>query len=84
MQTIETAQLFMNGRSQAVRLPKLFRFEGTEVRIKRVGQSVVLTPVLADKWSAMESALKAFEFEDGFVLERPAPAPQAVREVMFP
>ncbi len=37
-----TAKLFMNGGSQAVRLPKEFRFEGDEVCIKRVGSSVIL------------------------------------------
>lgn len=40
-----TAKLFKHGRSQAVRLPKEFRFEGTEVRIRREGESVVLEPV---------------------------------------
>jgi antitoxin VapB len=40
-----TAKLFRNGRSQAVRLPKEFRFEGNEVRIRRVGQTVVLEPL---------------------------------------
>jgi antitoxin VapB len=42
------AKLFKSGRSQAVRLPKEFRFEGTEVRIRRVGQGVLLEPVTAD------------------------------------
>jgi antitoxin VapB len=37
-----TAKLFMHGRSQAVRLPKEFRFEGTEVRVSRIGDKVVL------------------------------------------
>jgi antitoxin VapB len=83
METTETAQLFMNGRSQAVRLPKLFRFEGKEVHIKKVGNSVVLTPVLVDRWSAFEEALMAFDFEPGFVLERPAPMPQSPREDLF-
>jgi len=32
---VKTAKLFMNGRSQAVRLPKEFRFEGTEVEVRR-------------------------------------------------
>jgi antitoxin VapB len=41
----KTAKLFMNGRSQAVRLPKEFRFEGTEVRIRRSGDGVLLEPV---------------------------------------
>ena len=40
-----TAKLFMNGRSQAVRLPKEFRFAGTEVRVSKVGDKVILEPV---------------------------------------
>jgi antitoxin VapB len=43
-----TAKLFMTGRSQAVRLPKEFRFEGKEVRIRRVGQGVLLEPMKID------------------------------------
>jgi antitoxin VapB len=39
-----TAKLFMNGRSQAVRLPAEFRFAGTEVLIEREGDAVVLRP----------------------------------------
>ena len=41
------AKLFMNGRSQAVRLPKEFRFEGTEVRIRRSESGVLLERVIA-------------------------------------
>ncbi|CAN5394697.1 hypothetical protein BH23VER1_BH23VER1_13280 [soil metagenome] len=45
-ESTKTAKLFMNGRSQAVRLPKEFRFEGqTEVRVHREGERVVLEPV---------------------------------------
>ena len=40
-----TAKLFRNGRSQAVRLPREFRFEGTEVTIRREGKRVVLESV---------------------------------------
>ena len=40
-----TAKLFMHGRSQAVRLPKEFRFEGTEVRVSKIGDKVVLEPL---------------------------------------
>jgi antitoxin VapB len=43
-----TAKLFKTGRSQAVRLPKEFRFEGKEVRIRRVGQGVLLEPMKTD------------------------------------
>jgi len=40
----------MNGRSQAVRLPKEFRFLGTEVEIRREGEAVVLEPVEKREW----------------------------------
>ncbi|MBV8566905.1 MAG: AbrB/MazE/SpoVT family DNA-binding domain-containing protein [Methylobacteriaceae bacterium] len=46
-----TAKLFMHGRSQAVRLPKEFRFEGTEVRVRREGRAVVLEPIAHDRAS---------------------------------
>ena len=42
------AKLFRNGRSQAVRLPKEFRFSGDQVRIRRVGRGVLLEPMAAD------------------------------------
>lgn len=51
---METAKVFMTGRSQAVRLPRKYRFEGTEVEIRREGKSVILTPV------SKEDALQAF------------------------
>lgn len=41
----DTAKLFMHGRSQAVRLPKQYRFAGTEVKVSRDGDKVVLEPV---------------------------------------
>jgi antitoxin VapB len=40
-----TAKLFMHGRSQAVRLPKEFRFEGKEVHVSRLGSKVILEPM---------------------------------------
>ena len=48
------AKLFRNGRSQAVRLPKEFRFEGDHVRVRRVGSGVLLEPVVSDtaEWFA--------------------------------
>jgi antitoxin VapB len=52
-----TAKLFKTGRSQAVRLPKEFRFKGKEVRIRRVGQSVVLEPMKVD----MKAVFKEME-----------------------
>ena len=41
---MKTAKLFRNGQSQAVRLPKEFRFDGDEVFIKKSGSAVVLIP----------------------------------------
>jgi antitoxin VapB len=48
MPSTDIAKLFQNGRSQAVRLPKEFRFEGDRVRIRRVGQAVLLEPLVLD------------------------------------
>ena len=45
------AKLFMNNRSQAVRLPKEFQFNATEVFIRRHGDEVILSPRPAD-WTA--------------------------------
>jgi antitoxin VapB len=52
MPKTDIAKLFQNGRSQAVRLPKEFRFEGDRVRIRRVAQGVLLEPLIPniEKW----------------------------------
>lgn len=47
---MSTAKIFRNGRSQAVRLPKEFRFEGEEVRIRRRGKQVILEPAQRRQW----------------------------------
>lgn len=44
----KTAKLFTHGGSQAVRLPKEFRFSGGEVRIRRDGDRVILEPAERD------------------------------------
>ena len=46
-----TAKIFMNGRSQAVRLPVECRFEGTEVYVQKIGDTVILAPHPAS-WDA--------------------------------
>lgn len=58
---MDTAKLFQTGRSQAVRLPKAFRFEGEEVFIKRVGNGVLLIPKDRKPWQSMLESLKKFE-----------------------
>lgn len=70
---MDTAKLFSSGRSQAVRLPKAYRFEGDEVIVKRFGNGVLLLPK-TDLWGVMEEAIG--EFEPGFRLERSPPSPQ--------
>ncbi len=47
------AKIFWSGRSQAVRLPKDFRFEGDEVRVRRHGNAVILEPV-AEDWAWLD------------------------------
>jgi antitoxin VapB len=53
------AKVFMSGRSQAVRLPKEFRLDAKEVRVRRVGKTLVLEPIEhdVDKWFAELDAL---------------------------
>jgi antitoxin VapB len=41
---MQTAKLFVNGRSQAVRLPKEFQFSGNDVLIQKIGDAVILIP----------------------------------------
>ena len=62
-----TAKLFENGRSQAVRLPKEYRFSGDEVAVNKVGDIVVLMPN-EDKWAGFMNSLELFTsdfMEDG-------------------
>ena len=59
---MQTAKLFINGRSQAVRLPKAFRFEGVqEVLIERVGDAVILRPPRRPSIERLIAALDQFE-----------------------
>ncbi len=53
-EVLETAKVFWSGRSQAVRLPKEYRFENDEVRIRRHGQAVILEPIAHD-WAWLET-----------------------------
>ena len=71
---MSVAKLFTHGGSQAVRLPKEFRFEGSEVHVRRVGNEVVLSAQPPVDLQAMLDALD--DFEPGVRLEREQPAPQ--------
>jgi len=61
---MDKARLFWSGRSQAVRLPKEYRFEGDEVRIRRQGNAVVLEPI-ADDWAWLDAV--AGKLSDDFL-----------------
>lgn len=67
---MKTAKLFQNGRSQAVRLPQEFRFDGNEVIIKRSGNAVVLIPANRP-WDALADSLNKFSAD--FMCDRNQP-----------
>ena len=74
------AKVFMHGRSQAVRLPKEFRFEGTEVNVSKVGDKVILEPMRKkpidlDAWFAELDALGARDFLPEGIPDDPPPEP---------
>lgn len=71
---MQQAKLFQNGQSQAVRLPKDFRFEGDRVAIKRVGKAVVLLPY-DEPWETLFDALG--QFSPDFMAERNQPPLEA-------
>ena len=72
---METAKLFTNGGSQAVRLPKNCRFDDDEVYVNRIGNAVILLPK-NDAWSSAVLGLSMFsddfmkDYEDLPVEER--------------
>jgi antitoxin VapB len=51
---MDTAKVFWSGRSQAVRLPRDFRFDAAEVRIRRHGAAVILEPI-ANDWAWLDA-----------------------------
>ncbi len=57
---MDTAKLFKNGRSQAVRLPKEYSLPGTEVYIKRINGVVILIPMDKDPWQPLIDSLNKF------------------------
>jgi antitoxin VapB len=81
----ETAKLFWNGRSQAVRLPKEYRFDGKEVRIRKRGNTVILEPVEGDDWAWLDAL--SGEFDDDFMAAINEPVEQQERpelDKLFP
>ena len=85
--TLGTAKLFWTGRSQAVRLPKEFRFEGKEVRIRRQGEAVILEPVAQDyskDWAWLDELVARVDgafLEEG--IEEPLPQERPELDDLF-
>lgn len=77
---METARVFTNGNSQAVRLPKAYRFQGDKVFVRRVGDGLLLLPC-SDGWDSLLASLTMFT--DDFMEERQQP-PDQVRDLVFP
>jgi antitoxin VapB len=72
-----TAKLFSNGRSQAVRLPAEYRFEGAEVFIRRdPANGDVILSRRPDSWEGFFDLIKTIEVPDDFLAERKDMPPQ--------
>lgn len=72
---MDTAELFWSGRSQAVRLPKEFRFEGGAVRIRCEGKAVILEPIAQD-WAWLDDNLGPFDQGMIDAIEEPVTWPE--------
>ncbi|MFA6036758.1 MAG: type II toxin-antitoxin system VapB family antitoxin [Legionellales bacterium] len=76
---MKTAKLFQNGQSQALRLPKEFRFKGEEVFIKKLGNATILLPI--DKpWECLFNSLNKFSPD---FMETRDQATEQTREDLF-
>lgn len=71
-----TAKLFQHGGSQAVRLPKAFRFQGTEVLIEKHGDEVVLKPVSKLKFRTFTEIARYLAETFPEIAEFPEPPPR--------
>jgi antitoxin VapB len=74
---MDKAKLFINGRSQAVRLPKAYRFKGKEVYIKKTSEGVLLIPEDRSIWEIWEKNL--MKYKEPFMTDRNQPQTQQER-----
>jgi antitoxin VapB len=71
---VPRAKVFRNGRSQAIRLPKKFRFSGDEVEIRQEGRKVILEPARRRAWP--KGYWKSWgKVPDDFEAPKPLPSP---------
>ena len=82
--TVDTAKIFTTGRSQAVRLPKAYRFSTSEVTIERQGDAVILRPKLDNATWAQQVLAAVAAFDPDFKLKRADEWPQSDREPLLP
>ena len=81
---MDTAKVFWTGRSQAVRLPKDYRFDCAEVRIRRHGNAIILEPI-EDNWNWLDTAVRELGpdyLPDG--REQPGPQLRPDLDQLFP
>ena len=78
MSEIGVARLFKHGRSQAVRLPRAFRMPGDRVRVRRMGQAIVLEPIITDldTWFAELDRFTDIPFMEDGRRQPPMPEPR--------
>ena len=74
---MDTAKLFINGRSQALRLPKAYRLQGEEVYIQKTSQGILLIPKDKSAWGVWERNLK--KYDEPFMTDRNQPDSQQER-----
>ena len=79
----DIAKVFMSGRSQAVRLPKDFRFDVAQVSVRRIGKSLILTPLNEERAAQVQAVFDAWATQ-GVILERAKEWPQSERETLLP
>ena len=78
---MDTAKLFINGRSEAIRLPKAYRLEGKEVYIKKTTEGVLLIPKDDSIWEVWEKNLN--KYNKPFMTDRNQPEAQQEREDIY-
>lgn len=71
-----TAKLFRNGRSQAVRLPADYRFQGSEVYIRRTDAGDVILSRKPESWQDFFELMKTVDVPDDFLADRKDTPPQ--------
>ncbi|PHS34318.1 MAG: AbrB/MazE/SpoVT family DNA-binding domain-containing protein [Sulfurovum sp.] len=77
----QLAKVFLNGRSQAIRIPKDFRVDSDEVYIEKVGDTLIITPKKKNHWDTLRDALDEIDTSD-FMKER-TELPMDKREELF-